>query len=71
MSETQIISNPFSQMINPGAVFFAVENSKRLATLQSRICRPLDKPPVVRGDSDAAAFDAELDQSDQSDQALA
>lgn len=65
MSETQIISNPFSQMINPGAVLAAVGRSKRLAKLQSRICRPLDKPAAARVDTDTAAFDAALDQSDE------
>ena len=66
MSEMQIISNPFSQMIDPGAVFSAVQNSERLSRLQSRICRPLDKPAVMPGDADAVAFDEALDQSPDS-----
>lgn len=65
MSETQIRSNPFSQMINPQAVLSAVENSKRLARLQRRICRPLDKPALARADAEATAFDAALDLSDE------
>ena len=70
MSEMQTISNPFSQMINPGALFSAVQNSERLSRLQSRIYRPLDKPAVMPGDADAVAFYAALDQStDSSDEA--
>ena len=63
MSRTQIASNPFSQLINPGAMFLAVQNSKRLAKLESRICRPLNKPAVAQGDADVVAFDEALDQS--------
>ena len=63
MSQTQIASNPFSQLINPGAMLLAVQNSKRLTQLQSRICRPLDKPAVAQGDADVVAFDEALDQA--------
>ena len=65
MSEAQIISNPFSQMIDLGAVLSAVQNSERLSGLQSRIFRPLNKPAVVRGDADAVAFDEALESLDE------
>jgi hypothetical protein len=48
-------ANPFALLMDPQAVFRAIENSERLERLHSRICRPLDKPllPLV------AAEDAE------------
>ena len=39
-------SNPFALMLDPAAVVRAMEQSDRLARLQSCICRPLDKPLV-------------------------
>jgi hypothetical protein len=36
--------NPFAMMLDPQAVIAQIERSERLAHLQSRICRPLDKP---------------------------
>jgi len=36
--------NPFALMIDPQAVIAQIERSERLAHLQRRICRPLDKP---------------------------
>ncbi|MBS1176910.1 MAG: hypothetical protein H6R06_1322 [Proteobacteria bacterium] len=48
-------NNPFALLMDPQAVFRAIENSERLERLHSRVCRPLDKPllPLV------AAEDAE------------
>ena len=63
MTLTQIASNPFAQMMDPEAVFAAVERSERLQRLQSRVCRPLDKPLVATTGGEIAAFDAALDQS--------
>jgi hypothetical protein len=42
-------ANPFALLMDPQAVFRAIEKSERLERLHSRICRPLDKPllPVV------------------------
>jgi hypothetical protein len=42
-------ANPFALLMDPQAVFRAIEKSERLERLQSRVCRPLDKPllPVV------------------------
>jgi hypothetical protein len=51
MTHAQIASNPFALMMNPEAVFAAIEQSGRLARLNSQICRPLDKPLVVRSDA--------------------
>ncbi len=36
--------NPFMLMINPEVVLAAVEKSERLSQLNSRLCRPLDRP---------------------------
>ncbi len=41
--------NPFALMMNPEAVLAAIAGSERLAQLGSRVCRPLDKPPVNSG----------------------
>ena len=51
MTHAQIASNPFALMMNPEAVFAAIEHSERLARLKSHICRPLDKPVVARTDA--------------------
>jgi hypothetical protein len=37
-------ANPFALLMDPDAVFRAIESSERLIRLQSRICRPLDRP---------------------------
>ena len=58
MTTNQITSNPFAQMMDPAAVYAAVERSERLQRLQSRICRPLDKVLVTAtGGDEAAEFD--------------
>ena len=56
------IANPFALLMDPQAIFKAIENSERLERLHSRICRPLDKPllPVVAAD-DAECVEDELD----------
>ncbi|MDE2401637.1 MAG: hypothetical protein KGL90_08230 [Burkholderiales bacterium] len=60
MQNTGLYANPFALMMDPQAVIAAMERSERLNHLQSRICRPLDKPliPLV---GDANAFDQEID----------
>ncbi len=53
MSQTQrAAANPFALLMDPEAVFRAIENSERLERLHSRVCRPLDKPllPLVASD---------------------
>ncbi len=62
MTTTQAAANPFVLMVNPQAVFAAIENSDRLARLASRICRPLDRHQPAAGDGDAGdAAEADLD----------
>jgi hypothetical protein len=47
-----LAANPFALLMDPQAVFMAIEKSERLARLHSRVCRPLDKPmlPVTAAD---------------------
>ena len=55
---TEVASNPFALMMDPAAVFAAMERSERLARLHSRICRPLDKPQATQPAApETAAFD--------------
>jgi hypothetical protein len=55
------VANPFALLMDPQAVFRAIENSERLECLQSRICRPLDKPllPVVAAEDEEVAAGAD------------
>ena len=66
--ETQVVSpfNPFDLMMNPQAVFQAIERSERLQRLQSHICRPLDKPLIPHA-GDIDAFDQAIDAEPASD----
>ncbi len=62
MTHAQIVSNPFALLMNPEAVFEAINRSERLNKLNSQICRPLDKPLGVRkdvADTPAAADDVD------------
>ena len=61
MTPAQTESNPFALMMDPEAIFAALAASDRLARLQSRICRPLDKPLLDRTDGDTADFDRVID----------
>ena len=54
MTTTQFAENPFVLMVNPQAVFAAIENSDRLARLTSRICRPLDRHAPALADGETA-----------------
>ncbi len=63
MPQTSIASNPFALMMDPAAVIAAMERSERLAHLQSRICRPLDKILPVPADAETASFDGAVDAS--------
>jgi len=55
-------TNPFALLMDPQAIFRAIENSERLERLHSRVCRPLDKPllPMVTTEDAETALD-ELD----------
>ena len=65
MFSSQSPANPFVLMMDPGSVFRALESSDRLSRLQRRVCRPLDKPLIPRVGADAAAFDREVDESEE------
>jgi hypothetical protein len=60
---TSLHANPFALLMDPEAVFRAIEKSERLVRLQSRICRPLDKPLLApaEGAEDAPAADPHQD----------
>ena len=57
MTNVQIASNPFALMMDPEAVFAALASSDRLDRLKSRVCRPLDKPHVVRAEGESPTPD--------------
>ena len=61
MFSSQTAANPFALMMDPASVFRALETSDRLSRLQSRVCRPLDKPLLPRVGGDVAAYDREID----------
>ncbi len=56
-------ANPFALLMDPQAIFRAIERSERLERLHSRVCRPLDKPllPVVAAEEGAESALDELD----------
>ena len=60
MQKQSLYANPFALMMDPQAVLAAMERSERLNRLQSRVCRPLDKPLIPMVGSD----DQEIDASD-------
>lgn len=62
MQNQGLYANPFALMMDPKGVLEAMERSERLNRLQSRICRPLDKPliPMVNGEAES---DQDLDDS--------
>jgi hypothetical protein len=64
MHRSQLVSNPFSLLMNPQDVLEALEKSERLGQLASRICRPLDRLTPTPAEAPAlddldAANDAE------------
>jgi len=61
MQLQDIVANPFALMMDPQGVVDAMERSERLARLQRRVCRPLDKPLIPHADGDQAAFDREIE----------
>lgn len=60
-----VVANPFALLLNPETVVHAVEKSERLRRLQSRVCRPLDRPliPAQLHNDSVAAFDAAIDRA--------
>ena len=61
------VSDPFAMLMDLQGVVQAMERSDRLARLQSRICRPLDKPLVNGGGGDRDAFDGAMDGTSERD----
>lgn len=61
MQKQSLYSNPFALMMDPQAVLEAMERSERLNRLQSRVCRPLDKPLIPLVNNEGQAFDQEVD----------
>ncbi|WP_374318556.1 hypothetical protein [Aquabacterium sp.] len=61
MQKQSLHTNPFALMMDPEAVLQAIERSDRLNRLQSRVCRPLDKPLIPHVSADIDAFDHEVD----------
>lgn len=58
MQKQSLYANPFALMMDPQAVLEAMERSERLNRLQSRVCRPLDKPLIPMVDADDQDIDA-------------
>ncbi len=63
MQKQSLYANPFALMMDPQAVLEAMERSERLNRLQSRVCRPLDKPLIPHVSSEGQDFDREVDAS--------
>ena len=63
MKTTHTVANPFALMMDPAAVIAAMERSERLSRLNSRVCRPLDKPLAGAADAPTADDDHSVDAS--------
>jgi hypothetical protein len=77
MQKQSLYANPFALMMDPQGVLEAMERSERLNRLQSRVCRPLDKPLIPLVNNEGQAFDQEVDsapdiemQDEQAEQAV-
>jgi hypothetical protein len=60
MLSNPALADPFAMLIAPDQVMRAVEHSDRLARLQSRVYRPLDRPWIPTK-AVAVDFDHEID----------
>ncbi len=71
---TAHLADPFAMLLAPDEVMRAVEHSDRLARLQRRVYRPLDRPWIPMKGSASADFDSLIDAEpevpDLSDEAL-
>lgn len=67
---TSHLANPFVLLMNPDAVFRAIEASEHLQGLGRRVFRPLDEPRVG-GDSceEDTSFDAWIEEGSEGDDA--
>lgn len=73
LTTTPNLADPFAMLIAPEQVMRAVETSDRLARLQRRVYRPLDRPWIPMKGSQAdfdSEIDAEPEVPDLSDDAL-
>ena len=61
MDKQHPVSDPFALMMDPQGVIQAMERSDRLARLQRRVCRPLDRPLIARKETDLEQFDSAID----------
>ena len=61
LSNTTNLADPFAMLIAPEQVMNAIERSDRLARLQRRVYRPLDRPWIPMKGSASADFDNEID----------
>jgi len=62
--DTVVVGDPFAMLINPQAVLAAIEQSGRLGALNSRVCRPLDKPLIPKRDGEDARHETSDDMRD-------
>ena len=69
MHKQHPVSDPFALMMNPQGVIQAMECSDRLARLQRRVCRPLDKPLLASKGGELDEFDSEIDSQAEPDEA--
>ncbi len=69
MDKQHPVSDPFALMMDPQSVIQAMERSDRLARLQRRVCRPLDRPLIARAGTDLDAFDNAIDSQAEPDDA--
>jgi hypothetical protein len=68
MQKQHPVSDPFALMMDPTGVIRAMEQSERLARLQRRVCRPLDKPLIAHAASERDEFDTAIDLQAESDE---
>jgi hypothetical protein len=61
MQTVQLANNPFALLLHPEAVLAEIERSGRLGLLNSRICRPLDKPLIPCAADEAASVAEDAD----------
>jgi hypothetical protein len=61
LSNTPHLADPFAMLIAPEQVMRAVEHSDRLARLQRRVYRPLDRPWIPMSGKASADFDSQID----------
>lgn len=60
--EQAALIGPFSLIVNPQAVFDAVQRSERLQGLHRRVYRPLGHPPAAEREAANTGFDAGVEE---------